>query len=379
MNLLRGHPFIWRHGGSTPRTAFESAASSDKLMHESVNLDCLRSLAVLSVFFAHLSFTFGRKDLGPFSLEELAWLGVLMFFVHTSLVLMLSMERLKLEGMPLFRSFLIRRAFRIYPLSMLFVIVMLAFHIPRSPWTPDAYVWPGWGNVVSNILLTQNLTYSNSVLTPMWSLPYELQMYCLLPPIFMLLKRWPRVTTAGVLWTGAVLVAMVQPKLSGRLDVAQFAPCFLSGILAYALASRSRRGLSASLWVLSIVTLTAAFSFAVDTRSRLPVHDWLYCLLIGLAVPFFKEIRFPMIKRMSSLIARYSYGIYLSHLVVFFIAFRVHGDLNPVFQWSEMIVLIVAMPIACYHLIENPLIDTGKRIASGLVRRARLDAAIGAG
>jgi peptidoglycan/LPS O-acetylase OafA/YrhL len=379
MHLLRALPINRRPGGGTPRTAFASAASSDSLTHESVNLDCLRSLAVLSVFFAHLSFTFGTKDIGPFRLGELGRLGVMMFFVHTSLVLMLSMERLKLEGMALFRSFLIRRAFRIYPLSMLFVVVTLTFHIPSTLWSTHDYAWPGWGNVISNLLLTQNLTYSDSVLGPMWSLPYEVQMYCLLPPIFLLLKRWPRVTTAAVLWVGAVLVALVQPKLAGRLDVAQFAPCFLSGVLAYALAPRSRRVFPASLWLVSILALTVGLSIAVDTRSGRPTGDWLYCLLVGLAVPFFKEIRNPVIKRISALIARYSYGIYLTHLVVFFIAFRAHGDRDPVYQWILMLVLIVAMPVACYHMIETPFIDSGKLIASEVRRRPGLDAAMAAG
>jgi len=56
----------------------------------SANLDVLRAIAVLMVFFYHL------LEYGYFSerrVNRLGQFGVLIFFVHTSLVLMMSMER----------------------------------------------------------------------------------------------------------------------------------------------------------------------------------------------------------------------------------------------------------------------------------------------
>jgi len=52
--------------------------------------------------------------------------GVLIFFVHTCLVLMYSMERSGLNGSSLHKDFYIRRVFRIYPLSILAVGVAVA-------------------------------------------------------------------------------------------------------------------------------------------------------------------------------------------------------------------------------------------------------------
>src|SRR5512146_1173960 len=84
---------------------------ADDASRELANLDLLRTVAVALVFFSHLFMTLKIRFMG-----ELGHLGVLLFFVHTSFVLMMSMERLGLRGPRLFWVFMIRRAFRIYPL-----------------------------------------------------------------------------------------------------------------------------------------------------------------------------------------------------------------------------------------------------------------------
>lgn len=144
------------------------------------NLDLLRSVAVVLVFVGH-TFNFlmvrGMGDLGHF--------GVLLFFVHTAFVLMFSMERLGLSGSKLFTAFAVRRIFRIYPLSILSVLFVVAVQVPSAPWSNGAglviYVWPGWAGFFSNLLLTQNITQSASVMCVLWSLPFEMQMYAFLP------------------------------------------------------------------------------------------------------------------------------------------------------------------------------------------------------
>src|SRR5579863_7401460 len=80
------------------------------------NLDTLRSVAVLLVLgdhtlevvaAKHRSWSFG--DYGACA----GRLGVLLFFVHTSLVLNFSLARLGTSGWTLLRTFLVRRAFRL--------------------------------------------------------------------------------------------------------------------------------------------------------------------------------------------------------------------------------------------------------------------------
>jgi peptidoglycan/LPS O-acetylase OafA/YrhL len=80
----------------------------------------VRSVAVLAVLVTHvLQVTAGCKFDGhlAYGIEtySLGTAGVLLFFVHTALVLMQSLERTGTtrSGWPLIRFFYIRRAFRI--------------------------------------------------------------------------------------------------------------------------------------------------------------------------------------------------------------------------------------------------------------------------
>src|SRR5277367_3572885 len=105
----------------------------------SVNLDLLRAVAVLSVYFSHLAAVFHHHSFG-----SLGRFGVIIFFVHTSFVLMASLQRLDTiagSDRSLALAFWVRRIFRIYPLSVLFVLLVPIFHIPSDP--SLSYVWIG--------------------------------------------------------------------------------------------------------------------------------------------------------------------------------------------------------------------------------------------
>lgn len=329
---------------------------------DSPNLDCLRSFAVLAVFVDHLLTTVGVESIGGVTLWELGRLGVLMFFVHTSLVLMMSMERMRMTGMRMVGSFFIRRIFRIYPLSVFFVALVLFFSIPATPWRTGLEEFSPL-DIVSNFLLTQNLTYSASVIGALWSLPYELQMYAFLPFAFFALRKYAPVRTAIALWGLGLAAALVQPSISGRLDVAQFAPCFLSGVLAYTLLPRIKPRLPSWLWPGFILLLTPAFLMMGAPSEKSASRGWVFCLALGLAIPLFRELKSPGWNRIYLWIARYSYGIYLAHLPVFWFCFRfLRGFPAPV-QWTTMVVLSIAIPVACYHFLEAPLMKLGKQVA----------------
>lgn len=193
-------------------------------VRHSANLDILRSLAVTVVLVDHLLITllFRQGLLHKTALENfvfnLSQAGVLAFFVHTSLVLMYSLERMARDVHHLTLSFYVRRFFRIYPLSMVCVLLVILFRMPADTW--------GDGNgisvrtAVSNLLLIQNLVWKGggSILVPLWSLPYEVQMYLVLPALYFLTLRKRAVPyLAGLFLASCICSCLYHWKLVGHL------------------------------------------------------------------------------------------------------------------------------------------------------------------
>jgi peptidoglycan/LPS O-acetylase OafA/YrhL len=318
-------------------------------------------VAVLCVFFAHL------HEIASGHRSEVGWhfaqMGVLIFFVHTSMVLMLSLERARSEGAALFGSFYLRRFFRLYPLSMF--CVALAFVLAASP-HPGEFVrhWTT-GELVSNLALTINLTYTDEMVGGIWTLPLEVQMYVMLPFLYLACRAAP-VRRVAVLWLACLALGLLQPHVSQRLDVFAYAPCFVAGVLAWRLSRSTHRRLPGWLWPAAFAATWPVF--LVATREANMYYRWAFCLTLGLAIPWFQELRFQPLVQSTKLVAKYSYGIYLSHVGIMVFLFRL--PLPALAQWSALAVLAILCPVAMYHLIEHPMIQAGQRAASRLFGRS---------
>lgn len=342
---------------------------------QSRNLDVLRAFAVLAVFAGHAIETFATRDTNPF-VGSTARFGVMAFFVHTALVLMQSLERMDSGGGGnIAGRFYLRRFFRIYPLSILCVLVVLFFRIPYMPWRG---VIPHTSRVItSNLLLTMDLTGSRPVLAPLWSLPFEVQMYLVLPLCYFLVKKlkWNPL----LLWLGGV--ALFAPVI--LRETVKYFPCFLAGVIAYVWAGRRRRILPALTFPVFVCAVCFLYAYvftgltAIGTAWKyqplaLLVTDWLCSLAIGLALPFFEEMAGGISTRAAHLVARYSYGIYLSHVpVMWLVLIPLAGQPVPL-RIAVLVAGCIGIPIAAYRLLEDPAIQLGKRMTRGR-RRALQD------
>lgn len=309
----------------------------------SANLDLVRAIAVLCVFVAHLTDTVRQQP------SEFTWhlgqMGVLIFFVHTALVLMRSLERSDRRGVSLFTDFYTRRAFRIYPLAMVCVTIAAL----AGSWPVLTYL--------SHLALTTNLTYTPERCCSLWTLPIEVQMYGFLPFLFVGLRSASGVAL-GVTWLVFVALGIAQPFISGRLTVLAYGPCFLGGVIAWWLARRSSFRIPAWLWPLCFVALWPIWLLA--SREHDMYYRWAFTLALGLAIPWFTDLKAGVLTKPAALVAQYSYGIYLSHHAIQTWAF----GLPEPWQWPVVLVAATLVPVLMYHLIEAPMMRYGRTVAA---------------
>lgn len=294
----------------------------------------------------------------------MAHFGVVLFFVHTSYVLMLSLDRLATRHMGFGKSavvFYIRRAFRIYPLVMIIVTVATILGSP--------YVYPPAANehggamlatYFANLFLVQNLVHRPDTFGTLWTLPIEVQAYLFLPFCFVLAKRNLKFAIIlGFLSLSAGVLAYISQ--SNIFSFAVYFPCFASGILAYAITlhrgdlQKLNGGLWATVLLMTVVALVFIGLKFEPGSGYFIGYDWAASLCIALLIPFFKDMSLSWLSRASFQVARYSYGIYLFHFPV--MAFTNNS-------WLSTIILTGIASVAAYHFIEGPLIKLGKKLTA---------------
>ncbi len=350
---------------------------------QSTNLDILRCTAVLLVVLSHLFF-------GNYTMAVMGRLGVLFFFVHTCLVLMFSLDRqyARSGSHRLFITFMIRRIFRIYPLSIVAVLIVFIFEIPSYViGTGIIYLMPMDGlGLATNVLLVQDVVVSAGGPRPqlgqLWTLPIEIRMYLFLPLLFVLARMLPPVRLAAILWMLSVPVAVGSGKLvnivfgnpMARFDwgwidfprILEFLPVFLSGFVAYTLWRRMRHSITPLVLLVALAVAIGGYALILETIGRGHIHNtfgFAACLGIALVLPLLREPSWSLVRRGSHLFARYSYGIYLVHISCIWFGFDKLRDQPAPIQWVAFIVSLVASSVILYHLVERPMITVGARLA----------------
>lgn len=340
---------------------------------DSANLDLLRSLAVILVFCSHALPLVGvpwQKS----GLDQLGFLGVALFFIHTSLVLMMSLDRLRLSGGPLAARFYVRRAFRVYPLAILTVLAAVVFKIP--PGAGGAWHAHSTSEVWSNILLIQNVTRKMPVIGPLWSLPYEVQMYLLLPLVFF---AGGRMRPAWLLLSGLV-INIADSKLSrifGYPALLGYAPWFFIG--AWVFFRRPRVQLPAWLFPCALGIFVAGNQVIFHFIHAASPAAWLqraWGILFGAVLPMFADIQNRGARKVFHTIAKYSYGVYLVHMPVLWFCFDLMQNGPAAVRMSFAVTLTVQLSVVLFNLVEAPFIALGKRVSNALEPDRRLAMAV---
>jgi peptidoglycan/LPS O-acetylase OafA/YrhL len=333
-------------------------------MKDKPNLDLLRSIAIVLVLIDHNFLAKGINNWYRWHIGEIGLFGVYLFFIHTSLVLMWSLER---RPNPL--DFYIRRIFRLYPLAIAAILITVIFHVPVSGFFHVA-TWNAKSLLVNCLLLQEFIVVGPTINGVTWSLPPELFMYALLPCLFFYARSVRKIWPLIVIWIVVVVVdhRMFFIGIGNWFPI--LVPDFLSGIIAYVGFMHRKPRLPA--WTLLPIL---AVLFVITMSIHHLRADWYTCLALGLILPSIKQFQMPALKLISHKIAIYSYGIYLFHDFGIVLGMYLLAGKPLAVQLAVELSFTAAAAIASYHLLEKPMIELGARVAAKLAGERGLPSA----
>jgi peptidoglycan/LPS O-acetylase OafA/YrhL len=362
-------------------------------------IDALRGYAILGVIAVHASIAVRNLEWATRLIAEQGARGVQLFFVVSALTLMLSWRERGDGVLP----FYVRRVFRIGPMFWLMCAFFIAVEVSQVPmkfWPPLAISWP-------NILATATFTHGlfpqtfRSIVPGGWSIADEMTFYVLLPLLILTLRSW-RTT---LLWIfAAACLSMLLAALAhfgelfpslDRETVEQFVflsfpnqfVAFLAGILVFHLlrafpCPAPRSALRAGLVV--SVAVMVAIPFLADAL-RVELAHTIYVLPMVYALPFAlctwclaKGGGGLLVNRVTRYIGKVSYSAYfwhfpalglLDHYGLSSFGTAVPGWVHFLAIFVGAVVLTVGISSLTYRLVEEPMIQVGRQLATSIAAR----------
>lgn len=173
--------------------------------------DGVRALAVLSVVLTHLGFfqLISESNTAFDSIVPLlhGGTGVQVFFVLSGfLITLLLVAEFRSTGKVSLKGFVLRRTLRIFPLYVLFLVVVTVIHLLDSDtvgWRSLAYGYA----YAYNFIPTQ---YYETLMGHTWSLAVEEHFYIVWPAVFMLVFKRSRLVLAAMLLVFIIFAPLLQ-------------------------------------------------------------------------------------------------------------------------------------------------------------------------
>lgn len=349
-----------------------------------VFVDIGRAVAALTVFYVHIDIHFLRPEHGellvPSTIEALGpkalgmstiglgQVAVALFFLISGFVV--TPIAMKMGA----RRFAVNRAFRVYPLLAVVVILSaLAFAARIEPVTEMADTH----EITAGTLLS-NLTLVNFWIEPFrgfavaaWTLAVEVIFYALLIALLPLLRRWVWAAIAVELEVVAIVVLLRGEFGLGYHGIAAQAAYLLIPIIGQVLWAGLNQKMPAWLTGTYLAVIWAMLVWAAD--ARIDVFWALNPLAIALATLLFLvgwglESRLRQRQLWTALSER-SYSLYLVHGLVVLPVLHALNDHLPLPLTLLLAIAATAVSVqVTYLFVERPSHQLGRRLSRSPAR-----------
>ncbi|WP_206045737.1 acyltransferase family protein [Nocardia mangyaensis] len=350
-------------------------------------LEGMRGMAALGVLVTHVAFQTGASKIPVLgSILERFDMAVAVFFALSGFLLWRPHAAAAhgLGKAPSTTRYLLHRIARIMPAYWAVVVFVLVL-LPGAAQSANLKVW------VSNLFFLQvfiPLTLTEG-LTQMWSLSVEMAFYLSLP-----LLAWSVVWLRGpaARWRVPVLGALIAVSLTWNLWpvptpeaihadnwLPGYLPWFAAGMMLAELIHRARPGtwwgpLFSSqplMWAIALVAFLISATEFGGPAGLERAEPWQYAVKMALGMVIGFGLMAPLVLRpadapghrwlespAAALLGRWSYGIFLWHLVVLTMVFPIFSlmPFSGHFVYVLVLTIVLTLPLAAasFALIEDP-------------------------
>lgn len=360
-------------------------------------LDSLRGIAALTVFFCHISLVFKDSflskllfEFGPFRWMVAGSEAVTLFFLLSGFVLSLSFFSNKKFS---YSSFIIRRICRIYiPYIFAITFAYIAMKVFYSGRIDSLSDWfnANWSKGLSSDSIIKHIvligTFTSNVDNVIWSLIHEMRISIIFPfimlvvvrknlkysigfalllsglsvayafiakPPFMGTELYTSIHYASIFIVGALLAKHIDniKQIFLRINYKRKLVLFLIGFILFDYAHPS--------FILNRI-------FGLSPFIRMVIDTWFTTIGASILIIFaLLSVKFSSILRKPyiSYIGKISYSLYLIHVPIILSCIHLLKNTMPI---GAIIIITIPLTIAVssilYYLVEKPAIKLGKKL-----------------
>jgi peptidoglycan/LPS O-acetylase OafA/YrhL len=339
--------------------------------------NALRFYAALSVVVQHFSYSphdwFGAALL-PVTLEALFLNGtdaVNLFFVLSGFLItyLLLLEQAQ-SGKVNVRNFYVRRAFRIFPVYFVFILVALI--LLRPPYNAEVLLFLTF--FMGNVAFVSFFPFPP--FEHLWSIAVEEQYYLLAPIMARFNKHILKLLIVIILaWWPVMVIASLLPQsaLSTFVLKSRYDLIALGAVLAYGyyhqwatlsyILHPAVRILAGLVLIYGIVLATPSADFGYTTLMGLAFAVLVYNIAASPKTP--RLLESPLLEFMGKL----SYSMYVYHplfVLLFFKLFyhRLSLDQYQLIGYPVIIAATIVVSLVSYRLLESPFLRLKDRFKS---------------